>query len=135
MSVKFRRRVSAQIPPRVARFQLKMLKKSNLNLLEPPLVAMPTVCNDLFDTVTEQTPLEEGNRALLSHLPIFAFIATTDAGPDQVAAKDIIAKEISPVLCLLFISVNCHEHQAHLIAKGNSKMMQTACHVVLRSRG
>ena len=91
----------------------------------PTWSQLATICND---TVTEKAPLEEGNRALLSHLPIFAFIATTDAGQDQVAAKDMIAKEISPVLCLLFFSsVNCHEHQAHLIAKDNLKMMQTVC--------
>ena len=62
--------------------------------------------------MTEKAPLEEVKSALLSHLPIFIFIATTDAGPDQDAAKNMIAKEISPVLCLLFFSVNCHEHQA-----------------------
>ena len=71
--------------------------------------------------------LDEANRALLSHLPIFACLATTDPGPDQVDAKHMIADEISPVLCLLFFSVNCHEHQAHLIAKDTLKMTQTVC--------
>ena len=39
----------------------------------------------------EKEPLEEANRALLSHVPIFAYLATTVAGPDQVAARDMIA--------------------------------------------
>ena len=75
----------------------------------------------------EKAPLEEANRALLSHLPIFAYLATTDAGPDQVTAKDTIANENYPVLCLLFFSWNCHEHKAPLIAKDNLKMMQKVC--------
>ena len=79
---------------------------------------MAAVCDDLLDTVMEKAPLEEASSAVLSHVPIFAYLATTDAGPDQVVAKDMIAKEISPLLSLLF-SVNGHEHQAHLIAKNN----------------
>ena len=85
---------------RVASFNSRC-SKSNLDLWELPLGL-----NWLrSDTVTEKAPLEEGNRALLSHLPIFAFFATTDAGPDQVAARDMTANEMSPVLCLLFFSV------------------------------
>ena len=148
MSVKFRRRVCQILRantgnPRMCgsacritsatltckwlagQFQLKMLKKQFGSVGAPTWSELATVCNDLFDTVTEKAPLEEANRALLNHLAIFAFIATADAGPDQVIA--IIAKEVSPVLCLLFFSVNCHEHQAYLIAKDNLQMMQTVC--------
>ena len=88
---------------------------------------MATVCNDLLDTVMEKAPLEEGSRALVSQLPIFAHLGATDTGPDHVAAKDMIANEIYPVLCPLLFSVNCHEQQAHLIVKDNFKMMQTVC--------
>ena len=46
----------------------------------------------------------------------------------------MIAKEISPVFCLLFFSVNCQEHQAHLVAKNKLNMMQTVCGVTLSQK-
>ena len=74
-------------------FQLKMLIKQCGSVGAHTWSQLATVCNDLVDTVTEKAPLDEVNRSLLSHLPISIFIATTDAGPDQIAAKDVIAKE------------------------------------------
>ena len=44
-----------------------------------------------IDTVMQKAQREEANRALPSHFPIFAYFAATDAGPDQVAAGDMIA--------------------------------------------
>ena len=54
-----------------------------------------------------------------------AYRATTYAGPDQAAAKDMITHD--PVLCLLLFSFNCHEHRAHLTSQDNVKVVQTVC--------
>ena len=48
-------------------FQLKKLKKQIGSVGAATSSQLATVCNDLLDTVMERTPLEEPNRALLSH--------------------------------------------------------------------